>query len=96
MSMFGWFKRKPVEPIGPALLHRWYVDVADVWDGANYERQYEVIRHSWDPIEGDWHNERTLARFDSEAEAQDFIGKHGHLPQAFDIVKTYTPTKGTE
>ncbi|MEY4932147.1 MAG: hypothetical protein RLZZ403_467, partial [Pseudomonadota bacterium] len=32
----------------------------------------------------------------TETEAQEFISKHGHLPQAFDIVKTYTPTKGTE
>lgn len=93
--MFGWFKKKPAsEPTGPTLLHRWYVDVADVWDGATCKMRYEVVRHSWDPVEGEWHNERTVARFDTEAEAQEFIGKHGHLPQAFDIVKTYTPTKG--
>ena len=91
--MFGWFKRKPVEATGPNLLHRWYVDVADVWDGANYERRYEVVRHTWDPIHGDWCNERTVARFATEVDARAFIDKHAHLPQAFDIQKTYEASK---
>lgn len=94
--MFGWFKKKPVEPIGPALLHRWYVDVAGRWDGETYKMRYEVVRHTWDPSDGTWCNERTLARFDTEEEARAFIEKHAHLPQAFDIVKSYTPTKAPE
>jgi hypothetical protein len=96
--MFGWFKRKPPKPTGPFLLHRWYVDIGATWEpgdrGYTATQRYGVIRHTWDPIHGDWCNEATLARFETEEEARAFIDKHAHLPQAFDIVKTYAPTKG--
>jgi hypothetical protein len=89
--MFGWFKRKPVNPTGPHLLHRWHVDVCRWWkDGMTEIYQFEVTRSGWNPDPyGGWGATEVMGRFDTEQEARDFIDRYAHLPQAFDVTKSY-------
>lgn len=92
--MFGWFKPKPpATPTPPSLLHRWSVDVDYWWNEENQTRKwvFVVSRSTWDQDFGlgAWRSSETMGRFDTEQEARDFIDKHAHLPQAFDITKSY-------
>jgi hypothetical protein len=98
--MFGWFKvKRRATPTPPPLLHRWSVDVCRWWEVKGEDQtevfSFEVSRSTWQPDDRwgqEWTSPDVMGRFDTEQEARDFIDKHAHLPQAFDITKSYETT----